>query len=48
MQPLLQRESSNASSDFVIVALGIQHAMRMCAYCHLLPVRLYNIVPHFS
>ena len=48
MQPLLQRKSSITFSDFVFVALGIQHAMRMRAHCHLWPVRLYRIVQHFS
>jgi len=34
----------------VFVALGIQHAMRMrhiMPYCHLWPVRLYHIFPHY-
>ena len=48
MQPLLQRKSSTTSSDFVFVALGIQHARRMRAHCRLWPARLCNIVPHFS
>ena len=30
----------------MFVALGNQHAMRMCHVCHVWPVRAYNIFPH--
>jgi hypothetical protein len=31
----------------VCVALGIQHTMHMRHYCHLWPVPLYSISPHY-
>jgi len=32
---------------FLFVALVIQHAMRIRYICHLWPVRLYSIFPHY-
>ena len=34
-------------SEYVFIAFRIQHAMRMPPLCHLCPLRLYNIFPHY-
>jgi hypothetical protein len=38
---------SLSHSTYVFVALGIQRANEHAPYCHLWPVRLYNIFPRY-
>jgi hypothetical protein len=42
----MEKATSVTYSEYVFVALGTEHEMRMC-HGHLWPLWLWNILPHY-